>query len=380
MENTIIAQPNNNPKAIAPTLSKPIKKVKPRIENIMTILPKLNFEKSVLMLNELVNRVYELHSQNQSKYKSNILALVAGLFSRNQLNTLGFEFSNGQYTSAIKIQKEKRYSTSISSTNVIKKKKKGVKILDKKVLEYMIKQSELNLKKKCSWNGEKVPCYFLLKPKSRIYLELKQKGLIDISRAYFYHLIPKYFKTSTELLMKKSRVMSKNFTQSHSQSTVINNDNNNNDFNNNTNINKSMTTFLPNLSQLPLSLPPQSISNKPMYYPESTTISAYKQYTTFGFNSSSNRLPPSNTISSSSSANNKYFNAVGFNSLSLPSLNSIPLPISNANSYFLSGDNSNNQYHQFSIEEAGNSNELQLPPPLAINQGLNFNMNLNLRQ
>ncbi|KAI9291434.1 hypothetical protein K502DRAFT_352990 [Neoconidiobolus thromboides FSU 785] len=116
-----------------------------REENILNIFPSLNLGKSLTILNSILIRIHTFHSQ--TIFKSNILSLVAGLFSRTQLVDLGFEFSNYQYTEAKKIALDKKYIEYQShQSNKIKKKKDTLKnvaeIIDRLDIEKIIKLIE----------------------------------------------------------------------------------------------------------------------------------------------------------------------------------------------------------------------------------------------
>ena len=57
---------------------------------------------NTLKAEQVLNNIKTMHSFVSTKYKSSILSLIAGLYSRTELKNFGFNFSNKQFNTAFK--------------------------------------------------------------------------------------------------------------------------------------------------------------------------------------------------------------------------------------------------------------------------------------
>ena len=82
----------------------------PPIRNKFSLSHSKIYSKSSSNFSSILERIKMMHSNSTNKYKSSLLALTAGIFSRNDLKQVGFQFSNTQYQTAMKKVKSQMFS------------------------------------------------------------------------------------------------------------------------------------------------------------------------------------------------------------------------------------------------------------------------------
>jgi hypothetical protein len=160
-----------------------------------------HFGKSLLLNlhqqeNSILKRIQIMHTNATNKYKSSLLSLVTGFYSRNDLKKLGFQFSNTQFHTAIK----KVQSQIFSLTDYQRYISSSKKSVNQETIILIINYLQFNSRESTVTTNNGLPIYYLEKPKKEIYQLLKiDHPNLKLSLSKFYKLCPKNFKKASKM-------------------------------------------------------------------------------------------------------------------------------------------------------------------------------------
>ena len=154
---------------------------------------------------KILENIKKMHKNSSIKYKSNLLSLIANEYNKAELKSLGFNFNNTQFNTALKKANNENFILS----NYQRKIPKSKSIINKETYKYIInsllqnshlstnicKSSKLLYSlKDLNILFDPTIIYYLEKPKKTIYLELKiQNPNLKLSLNTFYKYCPKNF-------------------------------------------------------------------------------------------------------------------------------------------------------------------------------------------
>lgn len=118
----------------------------------------------------ILQRIQAMHTIAVMKYKSSILALVAGLHSRNDLKSAGFNFSNTQYRTAMRKAQKQNFSLSGYQHHIPHSHTSTSQDTINLVKYYLQQNSRIS--SSTTIIGQQ-PVYYLEKPKCEIYQHMK---------------------------------------------------------------------------------------------------------------------------------------------------------------------------------------------------------------
>jgi hypothetical protein len=145
--------------------------------------------------NSVLKRIREMHSSN-NKYKSSLLSLVAGFYSRSELKNAGFNFSNTQFHTAMK----KVQSQNFSLTNYQRHIPLSKKSVTQETISLITNYLQSNSRESTVTTNQNLPIYYLEKTKKEIFYQLKaDHPNLKLSLSKFYKLCPKNFKKASKL-------------------------------------------------------------------------------------------------------------------------------------------------------------------------------------
>jgi hypothetical protein len=146
--------------------------------------------------NIVLKRINLMHSNATNKHKSSLLSLISGCYSRNDLKEIGFQFSNTQYHTAMDKVKSNTFSLNDYQRHIPNSKK----VVNQDIITLIINYLSLNSHESTVITNQNEPVYFLEKPKSEIYNQLKSENPnLKLSISKFYKLCPKNFKKPKKL-------------------------------------------------------------------------------------------------------------------------------------------------------------------------------------
>jgi hypothetical protein len=144
----------------------------------------------------VLQRLQIMHKNTTNKYKSSLLSLVAGFYSRGDLKKIGFHFSTTQYQTAMKKVQSNNFSLSDYKRHIPQSKQP----IDQELISLITNYLQSNSRDSTVTTSQNLPIFFLEKPKKEIYNQLKADHPdIKLSLSKFYKLCPKIFKKASKL-------------------------------------------------------------------------------------------------------------------------------------------------------------------------------------
>jgi hypothetical protein len=156
----------------------------------------------------VLKNIKNMHSSSSVKYKSSILSLVAGVYSRAQLQSADWQFSTTQYKTATRKARDQSFSLSDYRRSVPPSRAASSAEIKTLVVEFLEKHSRISsatasrriLRNSSPSSSIAIPVYYLEKPKKDIFADLKmQHPNLKLSLSSFYKLCPRNFKKSAKM-------------------------------------------------------------------------------------------------------------------------------------------------------------------------------------
>lgn len=148
----------------------------------------------------LLNNIREMHTNVAKKYKSSVLSQVAGLYSRADLQRVGFQFSSTQYQNAMKKAKNGMLTISDYVRHVPPSRAPTSQDVVSLITNYLQSNSRLSSSTLVHSASSDSQVYYLKKPKCDVYNQLKtEHPEVKVSQSTFYKLCPKNFKKAWKM-------------------------------------------------------------------------------------------------------------------------------------------------------------------------------------
>jgi len=112
----------------------------------------------------VIKRIQLMHSI-AGKYKSSLLSLVSGIYSRKDLKNIGFNFSNTQYHTAMKKVKSENFVLADYKRSIPKSKK----LVSQDTITLITNYLQSNSRNSTVTTNQNIPIYYLEKTKKEIY-------------------------------------------------------------------------------------------------------------------------------------------------------------------------------------------------------------------